>query len=189
MFQFRETREDIMRILIAALLAALTAPGAGAAQQTTARPYVLEDIVVLLQGGHSTERILARVQSDCISFRVDAAAATLTRAGADQALISGLRGVCYRAPARAPAPAARDSGVVRIEGELPPGWWRSVNELPPSTNRQISMTPGRRNMVLVGAPGWCSDVIEIAVRAGEQRSWTPALRPRPWVGGCDAEGW
>jgi hypothetical protein len=177
-----------MRILVTAAVAALAVPSLGAAQQVGVRPYALEDVVVLLQGGHSAERIIARVRDDCIAFRVDAAAAALRRAGADDALIAGLRDVCYRAPATPAPQVVRDSGFVRIEGDLPPGWWRVVNDLPPATNRQISMTPGRRNMVLVAAPGWCPDLIDVAVEAGEHRSWTPMLRPRPWVGSCDAEG-
>jgi hypothetical protein len=176
-----------MRIIIATALTALVLPALGAAQEPAARPYVLEDIVVLIQGGHSTERILARVRNDCIAFRVDGAANALREAGADDALLSGLREVCFRARATTPTPARRDSGYVRIEGDLPPGWWRVVNELPQSTNREISMTPGRRNMVLVSAPGWCPVVLEVAVEAGERRSWTPALRPRPWVGSCDPD--
>lgn len=162
--------------------------GAAAAQQTNS-PYTLQEVLVLVQGGHSAARITSRISNDCIDFRVDAAAAELRRAGADDAMLAALRQVCYRAPrAAAPAPggaaASQQRGVVRIEGELPPGWMRKVNELAPNTNREIDMTPGRRNFVTVTAPGWCPATLEVSVQAREQRSWKPVLRPRPWVGEC-----
>lgn len=154
-------------------------------------PYTLEDVLVLVQGGHSAARIVGRISGDCIDFRVDAAAAQLRGAGADDALLTALRGVCYRAP-RAATPVATGAtpqrGFVRIEGELPPGWTRQVNELPPNTNREIDMTPGRRNFVTVTAPGWCPATLEVTVQAREQRGWKPVLRPRPWVGECPEEG-
>jgi hypothetical protein len=71
-----------------------------------------------------------------------------------------------------------------IEGELPPGWSRTVNQLPMNTNRTITLTPGRTATIVVSAPGWCSERVELALRAGEEHRWTPALRARPWVGGC-----
>jgi hypothetical protein len=185
------TNRRALVVLAVALLLLLPRASAAQAQQTSPA-YTLDDVVVLLQGGHSTARILARVTPDCIASRVDAAAAALRDAGADTALIDALRQVCYRAPAaRAPAPAAaqsRDMGIFRIEGALPPGWVRIVNEIPPSTNREISMTPGRRNTVIVTAPGWCPHTIEITLQAGEQRAWTPILRARPWVGECTHDG-
>jgi hypothetical protein len=174
-------------VVVAIAVLAIPRDAMGQAQRTNPA-YTLGDVVVLLQGGHSTTRIIARVSPDCIAFRVDAAAADLRRAGADDALIEALRGVCYQAPARAVSQPQVQMGVVRIEGELPPGWMRIVNEIPPSANREITMTPGRRNTVVVTAPGWCSDTIEITVQAGEQRSWTPALRARPWVGECHPDG-
>jgi hypothetical protein len=179
------------RAFVVLAIAFLAMPLASAAQaQQTTPAYTLDDVVVLLQGGHSTARILARVTPDCIAFRVDAATATLREAGADNALIEALRQVCYRAPAtRAAAQQqSREMGIFRIDGALPPGWVRIVNEIPPSTNREISMTAGRRNTVIVTAPGWCPHTIEITLRAGEQRAWTPVLRARPWVGECTHDG-
>jgi hypothetical protein len=177
-------------LIAAATLAALYTSTAPVTAQQAASAYSLSDVLVLLQGGHSTPRILNRVREDCIAFRVDAAAGELRNAGADQALLDGLQTICYRAPASRPAaaPAPRDSGYVSIEGPMPPGWTRIVNQSPPSANRQISMTPGRRNTVMITAPGWCPDVIEVTLQAGERRNWTPALRARPWVGDCDGEG-
>jgi hypothetical protein len=180
------------RAFVVLAIAFLAMPRAAAQAQQTNPAYTLDDVVVLLQGGHSTARILARVTPDCIAFRVDAAAAALRDAGADTALIEALRQVCYRAPAARPQQQqqqqSRDMGIFRIEGALPPGWVRIVNEIPPSTNREISMTPGRRNTVIVTAPGWCPRTVEITLQAGEQRAWTPVLRARPWVGECTHDG-
>jgi hypothetical protein len=176
-------------IIAAAAIVLLQASGSPAAAQQGGSPYTLEDVLVLLQGGHSTPRILNRIREDCITFRVDAAAAELRNAGADQALLDGLRGICFRgAAARQPAPtAAVDSGYVSIVGALPPGWNRIVNQIAPNANRQISMTPGRRNTVMITAPGWCAEVMEVTLRPGERREWTPVLRARPWVGECDSD--
>jgi hypothetical protein len=158
------------------------------AQQRTAPAYSLEDVLVLLQGGHSAQRILNRVRQDCISFRVDASVGELRAAGADQALLDGLRSICFRgAPARPQRQTtAVDSGYIHIVGPLPSGWKRIVNQIPPNENRRISMTPGWRNTVIITAPGWCPEVVEFTVLEGEHRNWTPVLRARPWVGGCDA---
>jgi hypothetical protein len=175
------------------MVTALAVPlDASAQAQQTNPPYTVEDVLVLVQGGHSAARILTRVSADCISFRVDGAAADLRRAGADDALLEGLRKVCVRVPSRTlekssgPTPT-QQRGVLRIEGELPPGWMRKVNELPPNTNREIEMTPGRRNFITVSAPGWCPATKEVSVQAGEQGTWTPVLRARPWVGECSED--
>jgi hypothetical protein len=149
-------------------------------------PYSLQDVVALVEGGHGAARILSRVGPDCISFRLnEAAEAALTAAGANAALLEGLRGVCQRS--NAPAPTGRQAapqGVVEIIGELPPGWSRVVNQLAPSTVRTITLTAGRPAVIIVAAPGWCADRIELTMQAGEQRNWVPALRGKPWVGQC-----
>lgn len=171
-------------------VACLAMPARAAAQQSTA--YPLDEVIDLLRAGASTAVILGTVRTDCISFRVQAATAELRRAGADDALIRGLQDVCTKIPQRTvsgrvdQAPR-RETGLVRIEGELPPGWTRKVNALPPSTDRQIEMTAGRLNLVTVVAPGWCPVTSELSVGAREEKRWTPQLRPRPWVGECPKE--
>jgi hypothetical protein len=154
-----------------------------------ARPYALQDIVTLLQGGWAGTDILGLVREDCVSFRITSQSeATLRRAGADAALLSGLRNVCFRGATgggtTGGATPAAARGIVLIEGELPPGWSRSVNELPASTNRRIDLTPGRSARILVIAPGWCPARTEVTLGAGEQHRWTPELSARPWIGGC-----
>lgn len=154
--------------------------------EPTNPPYSLQDVVLLVEGGHGAARILSRVGTDCISFRLnEAAAAELTAAGANAALLEGLRGVCHRS--NEPAPTGRQAapqGVVEIIGELPPGWYRVVNQLAPSTVRTITLTAGRPAVIIVAAPGWCPDRFELTMQAGERRNWVPALRGKPWVGQC-----
>lgn len=149
-------------------------------------PYTLQDVVLLVGGGHSAARILSRVESDCISFRVnDAAVAELRKAGADSALAAGLREICYKSAVTQTAAQPRQpQGVLEIIGELPPGWVRIVNELPANTNRTITLTAGRPAVIIVTAPGWCPDRKELTMQGGEQQNWTPVLRARPWVGSC-----
>lgn len=178
-----------IRYALLPLIAWLCIPHTAQAQAQSANPYTLQQVVTLLEGGWSSADILPMVRSDCISFRVTSQAeATLRRAGADDSLLTGLRSVCNRASGIAPArpgpsrPPAQ--GVVLIEGELPPGWTRIVNELAPNTNRTITLTPGRPAVIVVAAPGWCPDRIDLTLRAGEEHRWTPSLRARPWVGGC-----
>lgn len=172
-------------ILSVALLG-LTAAHDRAQAQKSNPPYSLEDVIVLVQGGHSNERIVARVGPDCIAFRVNAAAeAELQKAGADTALAAALRDVCYRAIATPTAGQPRQpQGVLVIVGELPPGWSRVVNELPATMNRTITLTAGRPAVVVVSAPGWCADTLELTLQGDERRDWTPALRGKPWVGDC-----
>ena len=169
------------------LILCLSAPQVLHAQtEPTNPPYSLRDVVLLVEGGHGASRILSRVGPDCISFRMnEAAEAELQQAGADAPLLAGLRDVCYRSigpppSGRQPAP----QGVIEIVGELPPGWSRVVNQLAPSTVRTITLTAGRPAVIILLAPGWCPDRIELTMQAGEQRNWTPALRGKPWVGAC-----
>ena len=79
-------------------------------------PYTLDQVERLV-GRLSNEAILARVSRDCLSFTMDSEAeGRLRSAGADEALIEALRGVCYRGeepevaipqPARIPPPPPR----------------------------------------------------------------------------------
>src|SRR5687768_4676752 len=146
-----------MRLLLPTiLLSALVAlPARGHAQAQTANPYTLPQLVTLLEGGFSAAEVIRRVGAACISFRINAAAeAELRRAGADDAMLRELRSVCFRGSAATPPPPR---GILALDGELPPGWSRVVNELPPSTNREIDLTPGRQAIVIVSAPGWGPD--------------------------------
>jgi len=73
-------------------------------------PYTLEQLEGYLAVGLSPELILSRVQRDCLDFRVDARAEERLRAaGADDAFLQALRGVCYRGPEGA------------VEPPVPPG--------------------------------------------------------------------
>jgi hypothetical protein len=177
------------RVVMVLFVGTLATPVSGTAQQaTTPQPYTQTQVRQLLEAGIATARIIERLKADCIAFRVDAAAAELRQAGADDALLTALRSVCYRAPrAGAAQPSANPQGFIRIDAsELPPGWARRVNALAPTTNAEISMTAGWRNTVVITAPGWCPLTVEMSVQAGEQRTWKPELRPRSWVGSCDA---
>jgi hypothetical protein len=175
-------------VLVLLLLAVAAVPRDVLAQARGTNPMQVSDVVDLLSARQPTAGILRLARETCIGFNVDAAAAELRRAGADNALIQGLRGVCNRwvPPARAPV----DSGYVHIEGWLPPGWTRAVNQVPPTDQRRISMTPARANTVVVTAPGFCPETVVITVQAREERTWTPMLRARSWVGECPppAEG-
>jgi hypothetical protein len=174
-----------MRIILrcAVLVVVMTSLAESAAAQ--AQTYNLRHIVELLQGQWAGPDILGLIGNDCISFRVSGQnEAALRNAGADETLLAGLRQACYHAAStpRPQTPAAR--GIVLIEGELPPGWYRVVNELPMSTNRRIDLTPGRTARIVVSAPGWCPARTELTLGAGEEYRWTPALRAKPWVGEC-----
>lgn len=173
-----------VRLPILFLTLLLLAPQIVQGQQNP--PYALQDVVLLVGGGHSAARILSRVEPDCISFRVnDTAVAELQKAGADSTLAAGLREICYRAVATQTAAQPRQpQGVLEIVGQLPPGWTRIVNELPPNTNRTITLTAGRPAVITVTAPGWCPDRRELTLQGGEQQNWTPVLRGKPWVGSC-----
>lgn len=173
-----------LRAPILFLILLLVAPRTAQGQQNP--PYTLQDVLLLVGGGYSASRVLSRVESDCISFRVnESAVAELQKAGADSTLAAGLREVCYRAvPTRASAEPRQPQGVLEIVGELPPGWTRIVNELPPNTNRTITLTAGRPAVIIVTAPGWCPDRKELTMQGGEQQNWTPVLRGKPWVGSC-----
>lgn len=177
-----------MRVLSTMLLVLCLLLPAPAQAQGGQNPYTLPQVLSLLEGGWSGSEIVALIRDDCISFRLSGDVDNrLREAGGDAALLSGLRSLCYRAPPASPRqPPARQAarGIVTIEGELPAGWFRIVNELPMSTNRTIELTPGRTARIMVSAPGWCADRTEITLGAGEEHRWTPELRARSWVRGC-----
>jgi hypothetical protein len=101
-------------ILLFALLAARQSASAQAQQTSSTKPpYTVEDVQVLLQGGHSAARIVTRVSSDCIAFRVDGAAAELRRAGADDAV----QRTCTNTAARRPANRGGAAARMDAEGE------------------------------------------------------------------------
>jgi hypothetical protein len=161
------------------LIAVVILPAPAAAQNTQTKPYTVALIRTLLEGGFTGAEILAKLRTECIEFAVNAAAITeLRNAGADDALINGLPTVCNRS-----GPQQRP-GIVSIMGELPPGWQRTVNQLEPSANRQIELTPGRAAVIVLTAPGWCPQRTELTLTAGDSVPWVPNLRPRPWVGDC-----
>jgi hypothetical protein len=179
-----DLESDMRTVVITSLLSiALLVPATVQAQAQSSNPYTLPLLIRLLEGGFSGEEVLRRVNAACISFRMNASAeADLRKAGADDVLIRELQSsVCYRGVA---APPPQPRGIVSIEGELPAGWSRIVNELPPSINREIDLTPNRPAVITVNAPGFCSDRTERTLAPGDTVRWTPTLRGRPWVGGC-----
>ena len=182
-----------MRLLFRAVplvaLAAILVGGEARAQSSGSNPpLTLQQIILLLGSEWTTAEILELARADCISFNPVAAEAELRRAGATPALLMGLRSVCNSANRERPSgprpPASQPQGVLNIMGELPPEWSRIVNLLPPSNNRTITLTPGRAATIIVTAPGWCPDRIEVTLKSAETRAWTPNLRGRPWVGAC-----
>ena len=173
-----------IRVLL--LAACAGAIGSSGAQAQTNQPYTLADIVDLVQGGHSAERILARVATDCISFRVNADAEEKLQK--EPALIAGLKQACYRAAptttgGRTPPPAPV-KGIIDIEGPLPPGWTRTANKLDPTVDRRITLTPGWAAVIVVRAPGWCADTLHVTLQSGQQQKWVPQMKPRSWVDPC-----
>ena len=178
-----------MRLLLnaAVLLAALLTTNAVAHAQAARTSYRLDQVVTMLNGGMTTSQVLAAIRAGCVGFHLTGSADTeLRRAGADAALLSGLRDMCNTAPPRetdpGPDPRGLREDTVLIEGTLPPGWSRVVNQLEPSQNRLITLT--RDGFVIVSAPGWCPARDTLVYRPGETTRWTPTLRARPWLGGC-----
>jgi hypothetical protein len=143
-------------------------------------PYPLSEIIPMIEAKFSTDQILREVGNACLGFSVGTNESRLRNAGADAALITALRGLCSRNPEGTP----QREGTLNIVGELPTNWTRVVNRIPPNTQRTITLTPGRQATVIVHAPGWCPDTLVLTMQSGENRNWTPALRARPWVGGC-----
>jgi hypothetical protein len=165
------------------LLALFAGSTAGAAAQQAGLPYTLAEVIDYIEAGWPADRLLPTLTQRCLDFRVAQNEARLRRAGANAAMLTALRGVCYRGPVQSQQ-QPQQQGQLHIRGELPPGWSRVANQLPPNTNRTVTLTPGRPAVIVVSAPGWCPDRLELTMTANEERDWTPALRGRPWVGGC-----
>jgi hypothetical protein len=149
----------------------------------------LADVIVLIQRGPNvwpTPRILEVVRPQCIAFEMsNASVARLREAGADDALIAGLRSACNTTAPTTRGTTPPRQGVLEITGPLPRGWTRFVNALPPIENRTVTLTPTVPGTIVVTAPGWCPDTMRLTMQAATERhEWTPKLRPRPWVGGC-----
>lgn len=84
-------------------------------------PYTLEQLEGYLAVGLSPQLILSRVQRDCLAFRLDAAAEErLKTAGADQAFLEALGGVCYRGPEEAVEPPVRLEPTPEPRTQPPP---------------------------------------------------------------------
>jgi hypothetical protein len=84
------------RLLVGALFVFCAAH---ANAQTVGKPYRLEDVKELLEGGVAKERIVSRVRAACVGFQMTPSIATeLRSAGADDAVIGALFSACYRAP-------------------------------------------------------------------------------------------
>jgi hypothetical protein len=170
------------------LLVLLAGSAAAAAAQQTEAPYTLAEVMDYIEAGWPADRLVPTLNPRCLNFRVAQNEAQLRRAGADAAMITALRSVCYRGPVQGPREQPQpQQGALHIRGELPPGWSRIVNQLPPNTNRTVTLTPGRPAVIIVAAPGWCPDRLELSMSANEERNWTPVLRGRPWVGECGGE--
>ncbi len=108
------------RLLLPGVIVAALAvsPSASPAQ---GRPYSLEDLKILVQGGLPAASILQRVKQNCLLFTMDEpAVAELRAAGASTELIEGLRPVCVKLPqAAAPAPTV-DSVPTAVVAAPPP---------------------------------------------------------------------
>ena len=101
-------RQLPVRALLAAIALALTAPAAAAQDATEVQPYSLDEIVDLVSSKVPNKKVIAYAKSDCIGFAVDDdAVGRLRRAGADAALIEGLRGACTGGAAMAAAPVSK----------------------------------------------------------------------------------
>lgn len=101
-------RRLLLPFTMAVALAML--PSASPAQQ--GRPYSLEQVRILIEGGLPANAILKRTSQDCLSFRLDGEAERQLRAaGADDQLVQGLRSACVRLPVQveAQAPVKVDS--------------------------------------------------------------------------------
>jgi hypothetical protein len=155
--------------------------GRGDAQQA-ATAYTLPEVVEYIEAGWNAERLIPLLTQRCVNFRVAQADAQLRRAGANAAMMTALRNVCYRGPAQ--QRQAVPEGQLHIRGELPPGWSRVANQLPPTTNRTVTISENRPAVLVVSAPGYCPDRLELTMTANEEREWHPRLRARSWVGRC-----
>jgi hypothetical protein len=85
-------------VMGAVMLISVAAAGPAATHaQTPARGAAVSDLTFMLRNGVSPTRVLRHATDACITFDMgDAVTAELRAAGANDALISGLRGVCRR---------------------------------------------------------------------------------------------
>lgn len=74
--------------------------------------------------------------------------------------------------------------VVTIEGELPPGWTRTVNGGATSSSRTVRVLRPGPVVIRLQAPGYCPDAFRFTPVPGGADRWTPALRGAPMVGSC-----
>jgi len=78
-------------------LALICAISGRATAQSNPKPYTLDDVVAFVQNDVPAARVLSIVKSACINFKVSGSVAERLRsAGANDALIDGLRAACYR---------------------------------------------------------------------------------------------
>jgi len=123
------------------LLALALLPGDVAGQQGP--PYTLEQLEGYLAVGLSPELILNRVQRDCLAFRLDAAAEErLKAAGADEAFLQALRGVCYRGPEGAVEPPVQPEPRAQPRPQPPPAPVSSTLYSPGSAAVRSLILPG-----------------------------------------------
>jgi len=112
----------------------LALPHPGSSQERV--PFTLEQIEELLAAHLAPSVILQMAGADCVAFKVDEGVeGRLRAAGASAALITGLRGVCYRGP----------------EPER-----RAVPETPPTTASPASslrLDPGSAALRSLAVPG------------------------------------
>jgi hypothetical protein len=106
-------------------------------------PYTLEQLEGYLAVGLSPQLILSRVERDCLAFRLDAAAEErLKTAGADQAFLEALRGVCYRGPEGAVEPPARPEPAPETRPQPSPAAVSSTLYSPGSAAVRSLLIPG-----------------------------------------------
>jgi hypothetical protein len=99
------------RLLLSGVIAAAIAISP-ASPQAQARPYTIEQLKILIQGGLPATSILRRVTQNCLAFKLDETATReLRTAGATAPLLAGLRTACLRLPepAQVAAPVRTDT--------------------------------------------------------------------------------
>ena len=116
-------------------------------------PYTLEQVEGYLAVGLSPELILSRVQRDCLAFRVQGEAETRLRAaGAQDAFLEALRGVCYRGPgAEAEAPRTGPASATAPRFNPTSAAVRSL--IVPGLGQFSTGRPAMGAVFLVGAAG------------------------------------
>jgi len=78
-------------------LAVLCALSGTATAQSSPKPYTLDDVIAFVQNDVPATRVVSMAKNACINFKVtDSIADRLRNAGANDALIDGLRSACYK---------------------------------------------------------------------------------------------